>query len=104
MNILDLTWPQFLGVYILGVSVAVVLGLVLRKALRGPAGVPPVEASRLHPLEIACLAGGARLAVNTAIASLYRRDAIRLGSKTRALEPFKPLEGDVHPLEESIYR
>jgi uncharacterized protein (TIGR04222 family) len=104
MGILDLPGPDFLNFYIVCVGVAVVLGLILRAALRGMGGMVPAEVSQLEPLEVACLTGGERLAVNTAIATLYRRGAVRLTGKTRSLEASKSFAGQVHPLEAAIYR
>jgi uncharacterized protein (TIGR04222 family) len=109
IGILDLPGPEFLTLYAVLAVVALVASLVLRRALRGPGGrTGDGDALRLHPLEVACLAGGPRLAVNTAVASLFQRGLIRLSGDTRpTLEPARPAGGagddaPLHPFETGI--
>jgi uncharacterized protein (TIGR04222 family) len=109
-NVLDLRGPQFLGLYAFLFLLASALAAILRRAMRGPCGPPPPEAHKLDPYEIAALTGGERLAVNTAIASLYRRGALDVSSagmlKTTGLtiHPLHPLERRVLDVVEPLKR
>ena len=103
MNVLDFRGPQFLALYAALALAAVALALVFRRIMRGPAGPPPPEAHKLDPCEIAAVAGGPRLAVNTAVASLFRQGALTADSTSRSLQvsdlafrPTNPLERDVY--------
>ena len=77
MDLLELRGSEFLQVYAGLFVAAVVLGLVLRRVFRARGGAVE-NAAQLDPYEVAYLAGGPRLAVNTAIAGLYHGGAIRL--------------------------
>ena len=105
MDLLDLRGPDFLKVYAIFFIGAVAVGLALRRVLRGPAADPPRGiADELDPIEVAYLAGGPRLAINTALTSLYRRGALRLTAGTRSLQAVQPLPQGATPLEQQLYR
>src|SRR5688500_12425990 len=103
MNVLDLRGPQFLGLYAALFAGALALAFFLRRALRGPAGPPPPEAHKLDPYEIAALTGGPRLAVNTAIASLYRQGVLTADSTARSLESANATFRPAHPFERDVH-
>jgi uncharacterized protein (TIGR04222 family) len=101
-NLLDLRGPQFLGVYALLFATALAVAFLLRRVMSGPPQVPP-EAHRLGPYEIAAIAGGERLAINTAIASLCQQNVLmpQPGSRSVELTGATPRLSD--PLERMIY-
>src|SRR4051812_37926389 len=87
MDLMGLRGPDFLKVYLGLFTGATALGLLLRRVLRGPGGDVPREVmARLDAEEVAYVAGGGRLAINTALASLYREGALRLTAGTRSLQ------------------
>jgi uncharacterized protein (TIGR04222 family) len=110
MDILDLRGPEFLAFYLSAAVVAVGVGWVLRRVMRGSASgaVVPAGAEALDALEVAYLASGPRLAINTAIASLYQRGAIRLAGKTgkasRSIEPGEAVLEPLPALERQVLR
>ena len=108
MNLLDLRGPEFLGVYLIFLVLAVALGLTLRSIARRRGGGGTIgdfaNDPGLTPIQVAYVTGGKRLAVNTAIASLYHRRAIRMkGDKLEAVGPPTRVETD-DPLEEDVFR
>ncbi|HEY7115027.1 MAG TPA: TIGR04222 domain-containing membrane protein [Tepidisphaeraceae bacterium] len=108
MDLLDLRGPEFLKYYAILFVLAVVAGIVIRQVVKSTDGGArdggrTANGEDLDPLEVAYLAGGPRLAINTAIASLYRRGAIRLTAGTRSLQAVRPPETAVHALERSLY-
>ena len=103
LNPLDLPGPQFLLVF----AVLAVVGFVLSASLRKRAGPTSSDSgpTTLDPFEVAHLAGGEPLALNTALASLYRRDLIavdgdagKMSVRAGQLVPF-----DLHPVEREAY-
>jgi uncharacterized protein (TIGR04222 family) len=103
MDLMDLRGPDFLKVYAGLFVAAVVIGWVLRRWARGPAGPVPRDAADLDPLEVAYLAGGPRLAINTALASLYHAQSLRVTAGTRSLKAVRPPPDDVTRFEQGIY-
>jgi len=101
-NVLDLRGPQFLGLYAVLFATALAVAFSLRRAMRGPAQVPP-EAHRLGPYEIAAVAGGGQLAVNTAIASLCQQNVLMPQPGSRSLELTGATPRLADPLERAIY-
>src|SRR5690349_20259423 len=71
-NPLDLTGPEFLGLYIPLLAAAVAIAAVLRWALRTPSDGPFAGSMDLDPYEVAYLAGGGRHATHAALASLVQ--------------------------------
>jgi uncharacterized protein (TIGR04222 family) len=105
MDLMGLRGPDFLKVYLGLFTVATATALVLRRALRGPGGDVPREiAARLEPEEVAYVAGGGRLAINTALASLYRQGALRLTAGTRALQAVRLPDAGSSALAQGIYQ
>jgi uncharacterized protein (TIGR04222 family) len=109
MDILDLRGPEFLAFYAGAAMVAVAVGLLLRRVVRGGgARAVPAEADELDATEVAYLAGGPRLAINTAIAGLYRRNAVRIagssGKSSRSLEAAQAVLEPLPALERQVLR
>ena len=102
MDLMDLRGPDFLKVYAGLFVVAIVIAIVLRRAMRGPGGSVPREADDLDPLEIAYLSGGPRLAINTALTSLYRAGSLRLTAGTRSLQAVRPPPDHAPALEHGL--
>ena len=102
LNPLDLPGPQFLIVFG-GLALA---GFVLSVMLRRRAG-PQSDgrAINLDPFEVAHLAGGNQLALNTALASLYRRDLVAVDpdGDTLSVSSDRSLPFDLHPVEREAY-
>ena len=103
LNPLDLPGPQFLLVF----GVLAIAGFVLSAVLRKRAGPQSSDAgpTSLDPFEVAHLAGGEPLALNTALASLYRRDLIAVDREagTMTVRDGQSLPFDLHPVEREAF-
>lgn len=99
MNPLDLPGPSFLAFYALATAGAAALALLLRHALSGPGGPPTPMAYELHPIDVAWLKGGPKLAALAALASLTQQRVIAVDPDSRTLKVVAPLPARAHPLE-----
>src|SRR5262245_25668348 len=102
MNPFDLTGPSFLLFYLALIAAGVVVALAARWVLRGPAAVAGESPPNLGPDEIACLAGGSKLASDVAIANLVQRGTLKADPVTKLLalgaespRPASPVEAKV---------
>jgi uncharacterized protein (TIGR04222 family) len=103
MNPFNWQGPDFLLLISIIWLVTFVAALVLRALLRQPRGEPAVELLNMDPYEIAYLAGGARRAINAAIASLIHRKVCSVDPETRDVVADAPLTGDAARLEKEVY-
>ncbi|MBI3726307.1 TIGR04222 domain-containing membrane protein, partial [bacterium] len=79
--------PEFLGFYAATVGLVSIVSLVVRWALRPPYDAPLLSGYNLDAYEVAFLSGGAKTAVDAAIASLVHRKLLKVSPTTRRLEP-----------------
>jgi uncharacterized protein (TIGR04222 family) len=105
MNPLDLPGPEFLGLYVTLLLIAVVIALVLRWLLRLPADEPPfVDTLELTPYEVAYLAGADKLAVTAAMARLVHARVLEADGAGRKLTILRNLPDRAHPLEKAVFQ
>ncbi|GAB3983769.1 TIGR04222 domain-containing membrane protein [Plantactinospora veratri] len=99
------TWgvsgPVFLTTY-LAIAGVVLLGTLLHR-LVGFAGRRPPGAERLHPVQLAWLAGGDRLAVHATLGALRAAGAIGTAPQHR-LAQTGPLPVAATPLDAAVHR
>lgn len=75
-NPLDWNGPDFLGLYLGLIPVALLLGLVLRAWLRRQLESPSRDLGALDPLHVAYLSGGPMRAFETGVADLHQQGAL----------------------------
>ncbi|WP_406693393.1 TIGR04222 domain-containing membrane protein [Singulisphaera sp. Ch08] len=103
MDLLNLTGPQFLSLYLLLLACAVALTAVIRWASRSPSDGPGPETLDLDPYDVAYLAGGELSAVDATIASLVHRDLVKVNPAGRTIDAVGSLSDDLlHPLEQAV--
>ena len=102
MNIFDLPGKDFLGMYLALLAGGVIVAVLVRWLLRGPAAL--AEPPRLTPYEIAYLSGGRKLATDAAIAALVQQKVLQ--TDTAANKIVAPAGGPspADPLEQAVYR
>src|SRR5262249_20399162 len=76
MNPLDLPGPEFLGVFVVLLIAAHLVGKLLTRVCRARHAVPTAAAPTVEPLDAAFLAGGRNRAVDAALVVLLRDDVI----------------------------
>jgi len=103
MNVFDLRGPDFLFLYFFLVLFSLIAALILRWLLRAPGGDMFPLVKSLDPSETAYLAGGPRMAVDTAIAALVHSNALKLKSASQTFTINSPLVGHPNPVERAVY-
>ncbi len=104
MSILDLRGPEFLQVFLTLFLLLTAACLVFRWVMAGPFDDHPSHEPDLDPLEVAYLAGGAKSAIDAAIASLVHREVLTVrGSAPPRLKIAADLPDDAAPLELTVY-
>lgn len=88
-NIFDLSGPDFLALYVKLLVLAVAVAVTLWVAGRGPYDAPESKIFSLTPLEVAYLAGGAKVCVESAIAGLLHEGALAPGTIMRTFAATK---------------
>jgi uncharacterized protein (TIGR04222 family) len=103
-NPLDLPGPQFLLLFGVLTLAGGMLSVFLRRRV-GPAPDDTTRTIELDPFELAHLAGGDRLALNTALASLFRRGLVNVDAEARkmSVRSGEPVPFDLHPIERQAY-
>lgn len=104
MNVFDLRGPDFLAFYLVLLAGVTMLAAFLRWFLRGPSDVAP-SAESIDAYDAAYLAGGPRMAVNAALASLIHagRITIHLGTGLQAADAGVFGLGSRATLDQSIF-
>jgi len=87
MNVLNLRGPEFLQLYLALLAAVTIGAILLRWYLRTPADDVPWPLPKYLPLELAYLSGGAKGAVDAAIAGLVQGGSILVDGATRRLSP-----------------
>lgn len=104
MNPFDLPGPQFLVVYVTVLAVGTVAAVIVRRMLRGPVATSASDESlELTPCEVACLASGRRLAVDTTLAALVQRQLLTVDAVNKKFRA----DGSAtltDPVEKAVYR
>jgi uncharacterized protein (TIGR04222 family) len=105
LNPLNLPGPQFLGLYVIILFVAVIIALALRYLMKGrlTGPVPPVALLDVDPYEAAYLMGGEKQAVETAIAVLVKAKKLKVEASDRTLLARGALAHNAHSLERAVY-
>ncbi|HAZ44167.1 MAG TPA: TIGR04222 domain-containing membrane protein [Cyanobacteria bacterium UBA11369] len=98
-NLLNLTGPEFLKLYLLLGILSIILANIIRECLRQPDGNSFVS---LDVYETAYLKAGKYHTVDTAIASLFQRGYVQPQAQERQLVLTTTLEQIDHPLERTI--
>ena len=102
LNPLDLPGPQFLLLYVFLIVVAAMLARVIKKVVISP----PWSDTRyinLDPYEVAYLRGGARGAIDAAIAMLAQRQLLKVSKTTREITTAGRLPAGAHWFEKAVY-
>ncbi len=102
MNPFDLPGPQFLVFFVVIFLMGVALTVYLRWYLRLPTPDPWAESPRFSPYEIAYLAGGEPIALQTAIAKMVHEGTLTHLPADHKLHPGKEPPGQSHDQLESI--
>lgn len=104
VNPFDLPGPSFLGLYVIVLAAACLLAYILRKSATGFDRDLALRGANLDAYEAAYLSGGARLATETAIATLVRGKVFRLSSVDNTLSAIAGPPRFSHPFEQAVYR
>jgi uncharacterized protein (TIGR04222 family) len=104
MNPLDLPGPAFLALYIILLVCALVVALLFRRWLVAIGEGRRRPRVSLDPYEAAFLTGGSKAVIDTAIAMLVQRQALKASSATRSLTRREPLPRGAHPIEQAVYQ
>lgn len=102
MNVLELRGPDFLEFYIIVLVGAIAAAIALRWLLRSPSGDLSSNAPPLDPYEIAYLAGGPKLAIDAAIASLIHTGALHLTTSSSNFKLAKAETEARYPLQAAV--
>src|SRR5947207_11780745 len=103
MNPFDLPGPDFIGLYITVLAVAVGAAIALRWCLRLPAESGDLDVDDLSPYHMAWLAGGRERSVKAAAAALVQRRLLRLQDLPTALLVQGDCPADAEPLEREVH-
>ena len=103
-NAFDLNGPVFLTLYVMMLLGAGAVAAFVRWRIYGPAEEPRNPAPDLDPYEIAYLAGGSDLVMNTAFARLCHGQALAPDEEQRHLTVQTSPEPDAHPVEQAVFR
>lgn len=115
LNPFDLAGPTFLVVYITALAAACFIAYVLRKRASGSDyepqrpflrsdQEPAFRSVNLDAYEAAYLRGGSKLAIETAIATLVRSNALHLSFVDNSLSPVPGAPRPTHPFEQEVHR
>lgn len=103
MNPLDLPGWQFLLFYVITLAVAIIVAIILRRALARSDETFPVRRITVDPYEAAYLRGGPRQAIETAVAVLVRNKALKASKTDRAISISGSLPAGAHWLEKAVH-
>ncbi|MEK6288482.1 MAG: TIGR04222 domain-containing membrane protein [Acidobacteriota bacterium] len=104
MNPFELRGPEFIGLYIIVLAAACLLAYILRKSVKGVDRDFALRGASLDAYEAAYLSGGAKLATETAIATLLCTKAFRLSFVDNTLSAIAGAPRVSHPFEQTVYR
>ena len=102
INPLDLPGPQFLLLYVFLIIVAAMLARVIKRSLVSPRWTD-MRHINLDPYEAAYLRGGARGAIDAAIAMLAQKQLLKVSSTTREVITTGPLPAGAHWFEKAVH-
>lgn len=104
MNPFDLRGPEFLGLYVIVLAGACLLAYILRKSATGFDRDNALRGASFDAYEAAYLRGGAKLATETAIATLVRSNLFQLSAVDDTLSAIAgPPRFSSHPFERAVY-
>lgn len=104
VNPFDLPGPTFLGLYVIVLAAACLLAYILRRSAAGPDLDSALRVASLDAYEAAYLSGGAKLATETAIATLVRSNLFQLSFVDNSLSAIAgPPRFSSHPFERAVY-
>jgi uncharacterized protein (TIGR04222 family) len=101
-TLLDLRGPEFLQLYLYLLAIAVAAALIIRSRCRVPSPTPWSDEIALDSYQVAYLSGGARLAVNAALASLVQQGILAADTVGRKLVILKRSGQCAHALEKRV--
>ena len=103
INPLEMTGPQFLKFYVILMIVAAIVARLLKRALVSPRWTDSRHIN-LDPYEAAYLRGGARQAVDAAIAMLAQRQLLKVSKTARTVSTTAPLPAGAHWFERAVHQ
>ena len=103
INPLNLPGPAFLAFYLILLASAAIIAILVRRWLVAGGDDRPPPRMQLDAYEAAFLSGGEDAVVDTAIAMLVQRQALKASSASRSLTTCGPLPRDAHPAEQAVY-
>jgi uncharacterized protein (TIGR04222 family) len=99
MNPFDLPGPQFLGLFVVGGFVALLVAVGTKHFLAS-IGKPPADVrERLRPEQLAYLVGGLERAVEAAVAALHHRGAVIINNGV-----VEPVDREPQLSPDGVYR
>ena len=104
VNPFDLAGPEFLALYIVVLVAACLLAYILRRSAAGRDLDSGLRGVSLDAYEAAYLSGGAKVATETAIATLVSGNVFRLSFVDNTLSPIAGAPRSSHPFEQVVYR
>ncbi|HKQ03625.1 MAG TPA: TIGR04222 domain-containing membrane protein [Blastocatellia bacterium] len=102
INPLDMPGPQFLKLYVVLMIVAAILARLLKRALVSPRWSDQRHIN-LDPYEAAYLRGGARQAIDAAIAMLAQRQLLKVSRSAHTVSTSGPLPAGAHWFEQAVH-
>ncbi|HJQ22695.1 MAG TPA: TIGR04222 domain-containing membrane protein [Blastocatellia bacterium] len=103
INPLEMTGPQFLKFYVILMIVAAIVARLLKRALVSPRWTDSRHIN-LDPYEAAYLRGGARQAIDAAIAMLAQRQLLKVSKTAHSVSTTGPLPAGAHWFERAVHQ
>jgi uncharacterized protein (TIGR04222 family) len=103
MNPLDLPGPQFLLLYVVLIIAAAGIARLIKRLLVSPQW-SDMRRINLDAYEAAYLRGGARQAIDAAIAMLAQKQLLKISKTTRSISTTGPLPAGAHWFEKAVHQ
>lgn len=103
LNPLDLPGPAFLALYLILAICGLVVAILFRRFLVAVGEDSALPMMRFDAYEAAYLSGGDDAALDTAIAMLVQRQALKAEGASRSLAVNGPLPRNAHAIEQAVY-
>jgi uncharacterized protein (TIGR04222 family) len=102
LNPLDMAGPQFLLLYVVLMIAAAIIARLIKRSLVSPQW-SDMRRINLDPYEAAYLRGGARHAIDAAIAMLAQKQLLKVSKTTRSISTTGPMPAGSHWFEKAVH-